>query len=55
MTLISDMQPRAPLCPSCDRVDLLRMAVATSSQSDLNLEWMLDRNPLLQPRSEVEL
>ncbi len=45
MTLISDMQPRAPLCPNCDRVDLLCMAVATGSQSDLNLEWMLDRNP----------
>ncbi|MFT4959649.1 MAG: hypothetical protein ACI92Z_000725 [Paracoccaceae bacterium] len=46
MTLISDMQLRAPRCPSCDRVDLLDIAVAAGSQSDFSLEWMLDRTPL---------
>lgn len=55
MTLISEMQLKAPLCPSCDRVELLRIAIATGSQSDLNLEWMLDHNPLPQLCSEVTL
>lgn len=53
MTLNSDLQPNTPLCPSCDRVDLLRIAVASGSQSDLSLEWMLDRTPRSQFALEV--
>lgn len=55
MTLISDMQPSAPRCPSCDRNDLIRVAVATGNQSDLSLEWMLDRTPRRQLHAEGTL
>lgn len=52
MTLFPDMKPCPPHCASCDRLDLLRIAFAAGSQSDLSLEWMLDRTPRPQFRME---
>ena len=55
MTLNSDMHPKAPRCPSCDRVDLLGIAVAVGGHNDLSLEWMLDRIPHSQFAVEITL
>ncbi|MBL4766596.1 MAG: hypothetical protein JKY94_02605 [Rhodobacteraceae bacterium] len=52
MTLNADIQPKAPRCSSCDRVDLLRIAVATGGHNELSLEWMLERTP--HPQSAAE-
>jgi hypothetical protein len=52
MNLNTDAQRKAPRCPSCDRIDLLHIAVSTGSQFDLNLEWMLDRTPRPLLRTE---